>query len=148
MFCRFCGTQLDDHVKFCTRCGKPVEQETASAQYAQVPPQPAAGLQPVTPPPPPVVVPPTVQTPPPPMNGKQPGEDKATLSMALGIASIVTCGNIACILAIVFGVMAKKEGYQGNNANIGIACGSIGAAGFVLALLGYILYMIFVIAMI
>ena len=35
MFCRNCGAQIADHVKFCPACGKPVSSNTSSAQPKQ-----------------------------------------------------------------------------------------------------------------
>ncbi len=151
MFCKSCGTQLAETVKYCTRCGTPVAvvEPTPVEKVAPMQETAQTAMQPVTPTPAPVAVPPVQQTTPPPtVNLKQPGEDKATLSMALGIASIITCGNIACILAIVFGIMAKKEGYQGKNANIGITCGAIGAGTIVLALIVYIVYIVYIALMV
>ena len=46
MFCKNCGTQLDDNQKFCPKCGAPVQQGGRNAGAAAQPGgQPQGGYQ-------------------------------------------------------------------------------------------------------
>lgn len=46
-FCKNCGAQVEDGIKFCASCGTPVDQQAAPAQPAVQQAQPAAPAQPV-----------------------------------------------------------------------------------------------------
>ena len=129
MFCNYCGAQIPDSSKFCTSCGRTLEQPTSTPNGPTPPP-----ARPVTPPPPPPIT----------VAPKQPGEDYAMISMILGIIALFTCGNILGVIAIVLGNMAKKEGYAGQNANIGIACGWGSVGMMALAILVYVVYFVFI----
>lgn len=40
MFCKHCGAQQEENVKFCTVCGQPLEQPAPAAPQSAVQPQP------------------------------------------------------------------------------------------------------------
>lgn len=47
MFCKYCGSQINDDVDFCSSCGKPVGVKAAQPAQQNVPAEPAAPVVPV-----------------------------------------------------------------------------------------------------
>jgi len=102
--------------------------------------------EPPPPPPPPPPGPPThvqpAQSPYPPVTQGTSG--KATASMVLGICSIAVCPIIPGVLAIIFGIMAKREidenpGMEGRGqAQAGVILGIVGLALWTIAIIAYI----------
>ncbi len=164
MTCKYCGSVLESDSKFCTTCGGKVEdqgvektvmvnrptgqEQVPPAQPMQTPPPVHTPVQPMQPPvqpnpylqqpyQPPVA--PQYVQPMQPIPTEQPGESMAKAAQILGIISLFCCGGITAILAIVFGVLAKNQGYQGSKAKTGIICGII---SMVLMVLFYIVYFV------
>ena len=143
MFCRNCGAQNDDGVLFCAACGNalnepaPVQPEVQQPVY-QNPNQPVYQNpnQPVYQQP--VYPYPGYPYPAYPQPVKKPGQGMAIASLVLGILGLVSMGDgISCILAIVFGCIAKKSGNKSGMATAGLVTGIIGC---VLSVIGIILY--------
>lgn len=113
MFCNNCGNQIPDNSTFCPNCGtafsqpQQPQQPQYQPQYPQYPQQPGGYM----PPQPPVT---------------QPGKGMATASLVLGIVSFFCFAYIAGTLGIIFGCVAKNQGYKGKMATAGIICGAIG----------------------
>ena len=71
------------------------------------------------------------------------GKEFAIVSMILGIISITSCSAIPCgVMAVIFGVLAKKKGYPGGMANAGLITGIISICVFVLLIIAYVLFII------
>jgi hypothetical protein len=90
----------------------------------------------VTPPQPPAV-PPTPPPPPPPGafgGGNTSKNSLGVWALVLGILSIVCCGFVAGVPAIILGLNSKKAQEQGLATN-----GSLGNIGFILGIIGSIL---------
>ena len=72
----------------------------------------------------------------PPPYYKPPGSGMATASMVLGILSLVLWLFYGYVLfgplAIIFGAIAKKQGFQGGQATAGIVMGIVSIAGGIL----------------
>ena len=66
---------------------------------------------------------------------KQPGKGLAIAGMVCGICSFFVAGLILGLLAIIFGAVAKKQGYKGGIATTGIVLGIIALVFYVVALL-------------
>ena len=112
MVCRNCGTYDDTGAKFCPNCGASLaEQEAAPVTPAA---EPAATAQN------PVFNNAPVQ------NTSYPGKGMAIAALVLGIVSFFCAPLITGVLGIVFGCVAKSQGYPGGMATAGIVCGIIG----------------------
>lgn len=88
------------------------------------------------PPPPPPAVPPV---PPPPPGAYGPGGDTSknnlgVWALVLGIVSILCCGVLAGVPAIILGLNSKKAQAQGLATN-----GNLGNIGFILGIIGSVL---------
>ena len=109
MYCRNCGTKLDDDMKFCPECGAPVVRENGKAEtdfYSETQPaadpnpQPKTGCEPVR------------ETP----------KDTSTASMVFGLISLGSMqiaavsfaglGWLFAIAGIVFGIIAQAKSAQ------------------------------------
>jgi hypothetical protein len=66
---------------------------------------------------------------------KTPGLGMAIASMVLGIISLLCFPYITGVLAVIFGAVAKNNGYKSGMATAGIVCGIIGVALWLLMLL-------------
>ena len=67
----------------------------------------------------------------------EPGKGFAIASLVCGLVSILCCGGILAILAVVFGIIAKKQGSTSGMATAGIIIGGIlFVLGIVLSVLG------------
>lgn len=64
-----------------------------------------------------------------------PANGLAIASLVCGIISILCCGYLLGVLAIVFGVVAKAQGNRGGLATAGIVCGIVGLGIWLLFLL-------------
>lgn len=115
-YCTYCGTQLDDGVRFCPNCGAPVDE-----QPAQTEPTASAESNTVF-----TTAEQTTFTAPP----VQPVQNQkyngfAIAALVLGIVSFVVwacCLNtITCILAIIFGVVALVQIKKNNEKGKGMA---------------------------
>jgi uncharacterized membrane protein YjgN (DUF898 family) len=110
MFCFKCGTAMPDDAKSCPNCGTP-----APATSGAITPPPAPGS--VSPGSAlPVVAPQYVVA---------PTEDKAVISMILGILSLVSFSILAGIPAIILGKMSRN--------NIRASSGRLGGEGMATA---------------
>ena len=100
------------------------------------PPPPPPGGQPPPPPPPGQPYQPAPQA----YAAAPPGNQKALISLILGIASLVCCGLIAGIPAAILGNMAKNEiaASGGTQGGAGMA-----QAGFILGIIGSIIWLLF-----
>lgn len=155
MNCKYCGSPLDADSKFCTTCGAkveeqvektvmvnrptqqtpPVQQAPVQQPYGQPPVQPNPYLQqPYTPPVAPQYNQPMMSVP-----TQQPGESMAKAAQILGIISLFCMGGIVAILSIIFGCVAKSQGYQGGKATTGIVCGII---SLLMGIAVYVIYFI------
>ncbi len=114
MFCFKCGSAMADDANACPSCGTP-----ASAAALQPPPPPAS-----IPPQGPPVAPAPPYVPAQPMPA-QPTEDKAVISLVLGILSLVSLSIIAGIPAIILGNQSRK--------NIRASAGRLGGEGMATA---------------
>ncbi len=127
MYCKYCGTENADNVKFCPNCGasmteeavKSVNEENTYTQpvYEQPNYQQSSYNQPNY-----------NQVP------NEPGKGFAVAGMVCGIVSLFCFGFICGVLGIVFGGVAKSKGYKGGMATAGIVCGIIGILGAFLVL--------------
>ena len=95
MFCPRCGSQSSDNTVFCAYCGTRIDGNDRKEQLVNSQPQ------------------------------KQPGHGMAVASLVLGIIGIVLIGFVFGILAIIFGSIAKKQGYKGGRATAGLTLGII-----------------------
>lgn len=120
MFCNHCGAENNDSAQVCRSCGavltteqnnaQPVQQQPVTyVNYANTP----AGA---------------------PVKAPQPGKGFAIAAMVCGIVSFFCFGIVLGVLAIVFGVVAKKKGYMGAMATAGIVCGVVGLALYVVTM--------------
>ncbi len=60
-------------------------------------------------------------------DGQMPGRGMAIASLVLGILSLVCCGLLPGILAVIFGCVAQYKGNTSHMATAGIVCGIIGS---------------------
>ncbi len=130
MFCQNCGNQIPENTSFCPSCGAMTQQgqpqqapqfeqaqqvpqygqpqysqpQYGQPQYPQYPQQPGYG-QP---------------------KPSEPGKGMATASLVLGILSFFCFAYVSGILGIIFGIVAKNQGYKGKSATAGIICGAVG----------------------
>lgn len=109
MFCPYCGTQMPDGSAICKGCGSPLPQIGG---------QPAPDSSPV-------------YDPDASRKQNQTANKNARTTAILGVISIVVSyfwflGLPAGAAAIGLGIHTRKQGYLGNDANIGIVCGVIG----------------------
>ncbi len=118
-FCIYCGTQLDEGVRFCPNCGASISEQSASQEQPTSQEQPAFAASPASP------AQPTQST-----QSAQPVQNPkcngfAIASLVLGIVSYVAwlcCLNsITCILAIIFGIVALVQIGKGNQKGKGMA---------------------------
>ena len=127
MFCYKCGGAMPDEAPACSNCGAPAMNTVASIRPAQVNPSatvvsgPQAGPVPA-------------QT-----------EDKAVISLVLGILSIVSLSILAGIPAIILGRMSKR--------NIRASAGQLGGdglatAGIVMGWISVVLAVVFLLLII
>ncbi len=117
MVCRNCRTVNPDNVQRCTRCGYPLYGAGYNYGYNNGTYGRGYYNQPKV---------------------SQPGEGFAIASMILGIAGLALCVSIVpCVLALIFGLVARSHGNRSGMATAGIVCGAIGAA---LGIIGLILY--------
>lgn len=68
-------------------------------------------------------------------SGSQPSDGLATASLVMGILAIVIGGFVFGILAIVFAVMARKNGNTSGKATAGLIMGIISIALWAIILL-------------
>jgi hypothetical protein len=71
-----------------------------------------------------------------------------TWALVLGILSLVCCGLVAGVPAIILGNMSKKAGAEGTatNGNLGNVGFILGIVGTALTTIGWILYFVLVVA--
>ena len=63
------------------------------------------------------------------------GKGMAIASLICGILGFFICPGLCCILSIIFGIVAKKQGYKGAMATVGIVLGIVGiVASIILAI--------------
>lgn len=108
-------------------------------------------LPPPPPPPPGMTPPPPPGMTPPPMPGYGGSEEKNSLgvwALVLGILSLVCCGLLAGIPAIIVGRRSKEAGEQGlaTNANLGNVGFILGIIGTILSAIGVVFYIVLIIA--
>ena len=139
MVCKNCGSYNDDSSKFCIGCGNVLnEQQNAYGQDSYNQENFNQGYS----------NPNDIYTPPvyrgdynqyPPVNqgnATVPGKGLAIAGMVCGIVSIVLCSLfIPAILGIIFGGVAKSQGYKGGEATAGIVCGVVSLALIVVYLI-------------
>jgi Domain of unknown function (DUF4190) len=142
MFCFKCGGTMPDDAKCCPGCG------TAAPVMARVaaPPLPAQGNLPAAYPLPVVATPQLVFAPP-------QTDDKAVISLVLGVLSLISFSILAGIPAIIVGRMSRENIRASSGrltgegmATAGIVMGwvSVGLAGVVLLIV--LLVVIFAVA--
>lgn len=108
MFCPKCGQDNLDNAQFCASCGTALNQAAPVQQSAVVNnAQPAAA--------------------------KQPGRGMAIASLVLGIVAFLCFPYITGVLAIIFGGVAKKQGFKGGMATAGLVLGIIAIAVQIIA---------------
>lgn len=66
-----------------------------------------------------------------------PGKGMAIASLVCGLVSLLCCGGIVAILAVVFGIIAKKKGSTSGMATAGLILGIVTfVIGILLSVLG------------
>lgn len=93
----------------------------------------------------------TTPPPPPPMGMAMGDTSKNSLgvwALVLGILSLVCCGLVAGVPAIILGNMSKKAGAEGTatNGNLGNVGFILGIVGTALTTIGWILWFVLVVA--
>ncbi len=140
MFCKRCGAEHPDGTRFCSFCGTSMidrnnnydprygqaQQNGYQNQYNQQDPyqQYNNGQNMYQNPYDPYYRAPVSNN----------GRGLAIASLVLGILSIFVFAVIAGPLGIIFGCMAKSNGYRGAMATAGIVCGIIGVVSWILML--------------
>ena len=130
MFCRNCGTENEEGAKFCKSCGSPLETSVDTTFVKQTENNNASQDRSMY------------------KYNYNSGDSDATVSMIMGIISIVMCSSsiIAIglgIAAIVMANKAKKQGSQSGNITAGNICGIIGICLGVICTLYYLLAFVF-----
>ena len=127
-FCTNCGTPLAEGANNCTNCGAAVSAPAAAPVETPVAEQyvpdtaPVYTAEPVSPQPPATEV----------------GKGMAIASLVCGIVSLVCTGGILSVLALIFGIVAKKQGNKSGMSTAGIILGAIGCALCVIFIALYI----------
>lgn len=106
MFCKNCGAQNADGIRFCANCGADLSQQV-QPQFVNPTPAPVA----------------------------DPGKGLAIASLVLGIISLLCLPIVTGILGIALGGAAKSKGSKSPMATAGIVCGIIGLAAWVVMLI-------------
>lgn len=122
-FCSNCGSQLTDGADKCINCG-------ASAAVNTLP---TAATVPAT-------EQPAVVNRAPKDSGDISGRAMAIVSFVCGIVGTVTFSGITLgILALIFGIISRKEGNKSGMSTAGIVLGSVSLVTYVLLIALYIL---------
>ncbi len=111
-FCTNCGAQLAEGANNCTNCGAAIESTTTTVATPAVQPAPAATPAPTAP---------------------EAGKGMAIASLVCGLVALFCSGGTLSILALVFGIIAKKQGSKSGMATAGIVLGAVGIALMVIA---------------
>ncbi len=118
-FCAKCGAQLIDGADNCPSCGAPVEA-TVPAEKPTV-----------------------VTNNAPAASGTATGRAMAIVSFVCGIVGVISCSGISLgTIALIFGIVARKEGNKSSMSTAGIVLGSVSLGMYVLLIAAYILLMI------
>lgn len=142
MYCKYCGTENANNVKFCPNCGASMLEERTQNTYEQPSYEQPDYSQPTYQQP--DYSQPTYQQP---VYNQQnyvqqnysqipaeEGKGFAIAGMVCGIISLFCFGFILGILGVVFGSIAKSKGYKGGMATAGVVCGAIGIVGAILVI--------------
>lgn len=113
-FCTNCGTPITEGANNCTNCGAAVSAPAATIEQVVTETVPVVTAEPVTPAP-------------------EAGKGMAIAALVCGLVGILCTGGILNILALVFGIIAKKQGSKSGMATAGIVLGAIGIALAVIA---------------
>ena len=71
------------------------------------------------------------------------GKGMAIAALVCGILSFLICPGLCGILAIIFGIVAKKQGYKGAMATVGLVLGIVGiVAAIVVAIFSIVVPLI------
>ena len=118
-FCAKCGAQLMDGADTCTACGASVEAAVSAVKPAVV----------------------TNNTPAAPDTAV--GRAMAIVSFVCGLVGVISCSGISLgTIALIFGIVARKEGNKSSMSTAGIVLGSVSLGMYVLLVAAYILLMI------
>ncbi len=118
-FCTNCGSQLPEGANNCTNCGTAVAQATPAVEVV---------TETV-----PVVEPAPVAAPAPAAPAAAPGKGMAIASLVCGLVALFCSGGTLSILALIFGIIAKKQGSKSGMATAGIVLGAVGIALMIIA---------------
>ncbi len=117
-FCTVCGAELTEG-KECTNCGTLANTPKAVAVQAPV----------------------CVGTPA--AKDNSVGRAMSIVSLVCGIVSVISLSGISLgVIAMVFGIVAKKEGNQGGMATAGTVLGIVSLVMYVLFIVAYVLFFV------
>lgn len=119
-FCTNCGAQLTEGANNCTNCGAAVSAPAAQVNQVVTETVPVVTAEPVTPAP-------------------EAGKGMAIAALVCGLVGLLCTGGMLNILALIFGIIAKKQGSKSGMATAGIVLGAIGIAfAVIVAVIGII----------
>ena len=145
MYCKHCGSSIDDKSAFCRFCGKPLDTANMNKTVADEAPKPA-------PPPQPVYTPPAQNTYAPPQQNyyvppAQPKKTENTIAIVGFILSFLV--PIAGLICSIIGFNNTKKGGDNKGLAIaGIVISAVSLAVTILYAIGYLLYFVFLMSMI
>ncbi len=119
-FCTNCGSQLPEGANNCTNCGAPTGATASAAAPAAEPVTATA----------PEAAPAAVNAAP-----SEAGKGMAIASLVCGLVALFCTGGILSVLALIFGIIAKKQGSKSGMATAGIVLGAIGIALIVIGVI-------------